>query len=32
MTETAPSILVIPARPETAKERESQRQLRVAAY
>ena len=34
MTETAPSpnIIVIPARPETAKERKTQRQLRVAAY
>ena len=32
MTETAPNIIVIPARPETAKDRETQRQLRVAAY
>lgn len=32
MTETAPRVIVIPARPELAQERAVKRQLRVAAY
>lgn len=32
MTETAPRIITIPAKPELAKEKAVQRQLRVAAY
>ena len=32
MTETVPNIIVIPAKPELAKNRETKRQLRVAAY
>ena len=32
MAETAPRVIVIPAKPELAKNREIQRQLRVAAY
>lgn len=32
MTDTAPRVIVIPAKPELAKQRVIQRQLRVAAY
>ena len=32
MTDTAPRVIVIPAKPELAKQRAVQRQLRVAAY
>lgn len=32
MTETAPNIIIIPAQPEMSKKKETQRQLRVAAY
>ena len=32
MAETAPKVIIIPAKPEMAKGRAVQRQLRVAAY
>ena len=32
MTDTAPKVIVIPAKPELTKQRTIQRQLRVAAY